>query len=97
MVTLRLARHGNKHRPFYHVVAADHRKKLKGRHLERVGHYDPQGEKAQFTLNAERVLYWYSVGAVPSNTVAKLCKLQGIKLERAKTHTPKVAKAKKAK
>lgn len=92
MVTLRLARHGNTHRPFYHIVAADQRKKLKGRHLERVGHYDPHGEKATFTLNAERIQYWYSRGASLSSAVKKLAMIQKIPLERAKTHTPKKSK-----
>ena len=92
MVTLRLARHGNKHRPFYHVVAADHRKKLKGHHLERLGHYDPKGDLSEFTLNSERIQYWYSKGASVSSTVMKLIKIQKIPLERAKTHTPKKAK-----
>ena len=89
MVTLRLARHGNKHRPFYHVVAADRRKKIKGRFLERLGHYDPKGEKSLFVLNAERVQYWYAKGAQVSNTVMKLIEIQKIPLVRAKTHTPK--------
>jgi len=89
MVTLRLARHGNKHRPFYHVVAADHRKKIKGRFLERLGFYDPNGNPSKFTLDAERVQFWYSKGAHVSNTVLKLAKLQKIPLERAQTHTSK--------
>lgn len=95
-VTLRLARHGAIHRPFYHLVAADHRKARNGRFIEKLGYYDPQQEPAQFEFNAERIQFWYGQGAEVSTTVAKLLKVKQIKLERVKTAT-KAGKAPKAK
>lgn len=74
MVTIRLARGGAKKRPFYHIVVADKRDKRDGRHLERVGFYNPlaTGQEEPFRLDRERYAYWLSVGAKPSDRVAKL-------------------------
>ena len=76
MVTIRLARGGAKDNPFYHVVVADSRKSRDGRYIERLGFFNPlaQGNEERLRLNAERVEYWRSVGAQPSERVAKLIK-----------------------
>ena len=76
MVTIRLARGGAKDKPFYHVVVADSRKSRDGRYIERLGFFNPlaQGNEERLRLNAERVEYWRSVGAQPSERVAKLIK-----------------------
>jgi small subunit ribosomal protein S16 len=84
-VTLRLARHGSTHRPFYHVVAADSRKRLTGRYLEKVGYYDPSKNPSLIELKEDRVQHWYGLGASMSNTVDKLIKAKKLKLERNKT------------
>ncbi len=86
MLTLRLQRHGSKHRPFYHIVATDSRNARDGRFIERLGYYDPNQEKKVVELNAERLAYWYGRGANVSEAVAGLLRLKQIKLERAKTH-----------
>ena len=75
-VTLRLARHGRKKRPFYRIVAADKAKKRDGRYLERLGTVDPLAEPATVELKDERVKYWLSVGARPSQTVAHIIEKQ---------------------
>jgi small subunit ribosomal protein S16 len=93
-VTLRLARHGAIHRPFYHLVAADHRMARNGRFIEKLGYYDPQKDAAGFEFNAERVQFWYGQGAEVSGTVAKLLKVKQVKLERAKTNGTAKAKTK---
>ncbi|MEY4630378.1 MAG: hypothetical protein RIQ81_498 [Pseudomonadota bacterium] len=93
-VCVRLQRHGSTHRPFYHIVATDSRKKLRGQVLDRLGHYDPAGEPSKIVMDEARLRFWYEKGAELSNTVAKIAKIQNVKLERAKT-TP--ARAKKAK
>lgn len=81
-VHVRLQRHGSIHRPFYHVVAADHRKARNGRFIEKLGYYDPNKEPSQIVLKPERVQYWYSKGAQLSDTVKKLAKLEKIELSR---------------
>ena len=76
MVVIRLARGGAKKRPFFNIVVADERRARDGRFIERVGFYDPKAPQGQemFRLNSERLTYWKSVGAQPSNTVQRLVK-----------------------
>jgi small subunit ribosomal protein S16 len=76
MVTIRLARGGSKNRPFYHVVVTDSRNSRDGRYIERLGFFNPfaRGSEESIRLNDERISYWKSVGAQPSDRVAKLIK-----------------------
>lgn len=76
MVTIRLARGGAKNRPFYHVVVTDSRNSRDGRYIERVGFFNPiaRGSEERLRLDSERVNYWTSKGAQPSERVAKLIK-----------------------
>ena len=71
-VKVRLSRAGGKHRPFYRIVVADVRAPRDGAFLELVGTYDPKVEPAQVTLKKERLDYWLSKGAKPSQTVSEL-------------------------
>ncbi len=75
-VRIRLARHGKKNNPFYRVVVQDREKPRDGKFLEIVGTYNPkdQNNDTTCTLKKERVEYWLSKGAVPSETVAQLIK-----------------------
>lgn len=75
-VVIRLARYGTKHKPFYRLVVADKRYCKEGRHLEIVGTYDPKKEGA-LTLKKDRIQYWISNGATPSDTVGQLIKKAG--------------------
>lgn len=93
MVRIRLARHGRKSRPFYHIVASDSRFPRDGRFLEKLGHYDPHHEPSQYTFNLDRLQYWYGVGAQLSPPVKVLLRKKGIVLERAKTHAEAVTTA----
>ena len=97
-VTLRFQRHGSKNRPFYDLVATDHKNSRDGKFIEKVGYYDPKHKPSLFKINEERVKHWYALGAEVSNTVRLLLHKNNFKLERAKT-TPKSAtpKAKKEK
>ncbi len=74
MVTIRLSRGGAKKRPFYHIVVADRRNKRDGRHLERLGYFNPLAADAEssFRIDRERFDYWVSVGAQPSQRVTQL-------------------------
>ena len=73
-VALRLSRGGSKKRPFFRIVAADIRAPRDGRFLERLGTYNPMKNKddpQRITLNTERIKYWLSVGAKPTERVQK--------------------------
>jgi small subunit ribosomal protein S16 len=74
MVKLRLARFGAKKRPFYRIVAMDSQGKRDGRYIEQLGTYDPMQDPPAVTLNEERVRYWLSVGAQPTEAVDRLVK-----------------------
>eukprot|EP00053_Salpingoeca_punica_P010062 m.90567 g.90567 ORF g.90567 m.90567 type:complete len:107 (+) comp15268_c0_seq1:41-361(+) len=75
VVAIRLSRWGNRHRPFFRIVVANARSPRDGKHLERVGTYDPlptaRGDK-MVSMNFDRIKYWLSVGAQPSDAVARL-------------------------
>jgi len=91
-VKLRLRRDGSKKRPFYHLVAADSRRARNGRFIEELGYYNPiVAAKAEpvLVLKDDRIRYWLSVGAQPSETAAALLKKKGL-MERT---VPKTAKA----
>ncbi len=74
MVRIRLRRLGRTHRPFYRVAAIDSRKARDSRVIEELGYYDPinADESKQYSLKRERIAYWISVGAQPSDTVRGL-------------------------
>jgi len=74
VVKIRLARGGAKKKPYYRIVVADARSKRDGRHIERIGSYDPMVKENRVTLDLERVKYWISVGAQPTDRVQKLIK-----------------------
>ena len=76
MVTIRLARFGSKKRPFYHVTVADRRNPRDGRFIERVGFFNPvaRGQEERLRVDIERIEYWMSRGAQPTERVAKLIK-----------------------
>ena len=81
-VKLRLSRHGATNHPFYWLVAADSRFARNGRYLEKLGIYNPMlatENPERLKLNKERIQYWLSVGAQPSERAIKLLSL--IKLE----------------
>lgn len=73
-VIIRLARHGAKKRPYYRVIVADSRCPRDGRFIEEVGRYNPCVSPALLSLNDERLDYWMSCGAQPTDTVARLIK-----------------------
>jgi len=71
---IRLARGGAKKRPFYRIVVADSRMPRDGRFIERVGTYNPMLPKEhpdRVELKTERIQHWLSVGARPSDRVAR--------------------------
>ncbi|MBL8761605.1 MAG: 30S ribosomal protein S16 [Phycisphaerae bacterium] len=71
MVRIRLQRLGRHNRPFYRINAVDKRTRRDGSAIEQLGWYDPMAKDPakQLELNEERVKYWISVGAQPSETL----------------------------
>lgn len=76
MVKIRLSRGGAKKRPFYHIVATDHRNKRDGRALERLGYFNPiaSGAEKRLELDTARLQYWVDNGAQLSDKVGLLLK-----------------------
>ena len=74
MVSIRLARGGAKKRPFYHIIVTDSRKASGGKHLERIGYYNPMAaeKETRFQVDKSRVDYWLSKGAQTTPRVADL-------------------------
>ncbi|MBE9557501.1 MAG: 30S ribosomal protein S16, partial [Proteobacteria bacterium] len=71
---IRLARGGAKKRPYYRIVVADSRMPRDGRFIERVGSYNPMLPKEhsdRIVLKEDRIRHWLSVGAQPSDRVAR--------------------------
>jgi len=80
-VSLRLSRGGSKKRPFFRIVAADVRAPSDGRYIERLGTYNPMREKEdpeRVKLNLERIKYWLSVGAKPTDRVTGFLAKEGL-------------------
>lgn len=73
-VVLRLKVFGTKKKPFYRIVAMSKPTKRDGKALEELGHYDPKKGMDQVALDRERVEYWLSKGAKPSETVKSIIK-----------------------
>ncbi|KAJ6838598.1 30S ribosomal protein S16-2, chloroplastic/mitochondrial-like [Iris pallida] len=81
VVRIRLSRFGCKNKPFYRVMAADSRSPRDGKHLEVLGYYNPlpgQDGGKRMGLNFERVKYWLSVGAQPSDPVERILFRAGV-------------------
>ncbi len=78
-VKIRMKRFGRTNRPYFRINAVDSRASRDGRIIEELGSYDPHGSEDQkVKLNAERIQYWLSVGAQPSDTVRSFLKKAGL-------------------
>ena len=78
-VRIRMKKFGRKHRPYFRICAMDIRKPRDGRVLEELGTYDPLVPEtdARAVIDGERINYWLSVGAQPSDNVRVLIKKYG--------------------
>jgi small subunit ribosomal protein S16 len=77
MVKIRLRRVGAKKQPSYRVVVADSRAPRDGRFIEVIGFYNPRTEPETVKVKEDRALHWLSVGAQPTESVARLLNKQG--------------------
>src|SRR3954452_22862289 len=80
-VRIRMKSFGRRHRPFFRICAMDARSPRDGRSIEELGHYDPmvRNTDARTVLEVNRIRYWLSVGAQPSEKVQALLNRFGIK------------------
>ena len=90
MLRIRLSRVGKKGQPYYRVVVADSESKRDGRIVENIGHYNTLVKPSAFVVKEDRVLYWLSVGAQPSDTVRNFLEKRGTmkRLARLKAGEP---------
>lgn len=79
---IRLARHGRKGRPFYHVVIADSRAPRDGKYIEKIGTYNPNTNPATIDLNFDRALYWLMTGAQPTDTTKNILSYKGVMMKK---------------
>jgi small subunit ribosomal protein S16 len=77
-VSMRLTRVGGKKDAQWRIVVADRRSPRDGRFIETLGRYNPQPDPSVISIDEARVRLWLDRGAVPSETVRKLLKTQGI-------------------
>jgi small subunit ribosomal protein S16 len=81
---------GRKHRPYYRIVAIDHRQPRDGRVLEELGSYDPMVKNTdeRVRLRPDRIRYWMSVGALPTEKVGVLLRKYMRKFEEGAAPAP---------
>lgn len=77
-VKIKLSRIGARNQPSFRIVVIDSHKKINGRFIENLGHYDPKPEEFVFEIDNEKAMYWLEQGAIPSPTVKSLLKKNGV-------------------
>lgn len=75
MLMIRMARFGAKKKPTYRLVVIEKERARNSRAVEVVGHYNPVSQPKQISLKHDRIEHWMKNGAQPSDTVARLLKL----------------------
>ncbi len=93
-IAIRLSRGGAKKRPYYRIVVADSRNPRDGRFLEKIGTYNPllaKDSPERVKLDTERAAHWLSVGAQPSDRVARFLDAAGVRA-RAASNNPNKGK-----
>lgn len=78
MVKIRMQRVGRPHQPHFRLVAIHGTKARDAAGLEVIGHYHPKQKEDKITVNSERIQYWLSKGAQPSDTVRTVLKKAGL-------------------
>ena len=93
-ISIRLSRGGSKKRPYYRIVVADARSPRDGRFIEKIGNYNPllaKDNEQRVQLDADRAKQWLSVGAQPTDRVARFLDAAGV-LERTARNNPNKGK-----
>jgi small subunit ribosomal protein S16 len=93
-LSIRLSRGGSKKRPYYRIIVADARSPRDGKFIEKIGTYNPllaKDDAKRIVLDGERAKHWLSVGAQPTDRVARFLDVAGVR-ERAARNNPNKAK-----
>ena len=96
---IRLARGGSNKRPHYAIVASDSRMPRDGRFIEKLGVYDPmlaKDDENRVKMNMERVTYWLSQGAQPTDRVARMLEAAGARPKTERNNPKSAVPGKKA-
>jgi len=96
---IRLARGGSKKRPFYRIVAADSRMPRDGRFIEKLGTYNPllpKDSEDRVKMDMERVQYWLSKGAQPTDRISRMLEAAGVLEKKERSNPQKAQPGKKA-
>ncbi len=96
-VKIRLSRGGSKKRPYYYVVVAESSSPRDGRYIEQIGTHNPllpKDNAERVKLNLERCKHWLSVGAQPTDRVARFLDAAGL-MKRTASNNPDKAKPRK--
>ena len=99
-VAIRLSRGGAKKRPYYKIVVTDSRTARDGKFIERIGSYNPllpKDSPERVKLDADRARHWLSVGAQPSDRVARFLDAAGVRERAARSNLKKGEPGEKAK
>ncbi|MCX7644006.1 MAG: 30S ribosomal protein S16 [Rhodobacteraceae bacterium] len=89
---IRLARGGSKKRPFYSIVAADSRMPRDGRFIEKLGTYNPllpKDSADRVKMDLDRVKHWLSLGAQPSDRIARMLEAAGVREKKVRSNPKK--------
>jgi len=98
-LSMRLSRGGSKKRPYYRIVIADARSPRDGKFIEKIGTYNPllaKDDEKRIVLDGDRAKHWLSVGAQPTDRVARFLDVAGIKERTAKNNPNKGKPGEKA-
>ena len=98
-ISIRLSRGGSKKRPYYRIVVADVRSPRDGKYLEKIGTYNPllaKDSDQRIQLDAERAKHWLSVGAQPTDRVARFLDQAGVREREARNNPNKGKPGEKA-
>ncbi|WP_010164179.1 30S ribosomal protein S16 [Sphingomonas sp. PAMC 26617] len=98
-ISIRLSRGGSKKRPYYRIVVADARSPRDGKFIEKLGTYNPllaKDDEKRIILDADRAKHWLSVGAQPTDRVARFLDVAGIRERAARTNPNKGKPGEKA-
>jgi len=98
--SIRLSRGGSKKRPYYRIVVTDSRAPRDGRFIERIGSYNPllaKTDEKRVIIDVERAKHWVSVGAQPTDRVARFLDAAGVKERAARNNPNKAEPGQKAK
>ena len=98
-LSMRLSRGGSKKRPYYRIIVADARSPRDGKFIEKIGTYNPllaKDDEKRIVLDTDRAKHWLSVGAQPTDRVARFLDVAGVKERTAKNNPNKGKPGEKA-